>query len=167
LVRFDYGNIYFIEGDPAQMMMALYGGLIIGFAAALLMIFNGRIMGISGIAGTFINMLFTPKARSAQSGEFAWRGFFILGMLLGGVVLARFTNIFTEASMVTSNPVVLIVAGLLVGVGTRLGWGCTSGHGICGIARFSGRSVIATIIFIAAGMVAVALVNALFAAGGN
>jgi uncharacterized membrane protein YedE/YeeE len=89
-------------------------------------------------------------------------------MLLGGVVLAQYTNIFKEASMVTSNPVVLIIAGLLVGIGTRLGWGCTSGHGICGIARFSGRSVIATMIFIAAGMVAVAVVNALFtAAGGN
>jgi uncharacterized membrane protein YedE/YeeE len=150
------------------MMMALYGGLIIGFAAALLMIFNGRIMGISGIAGTFINMLFTPKARKAQSGEFAWRGFFLLGMLLGGVVLAQYTSIFKEASMVSSNPLVLIVAGLLVGIGTRLGWGCTSGHGICGIARFSGRSVIATMIFIAAGMAAVAVVNALFSAvGGN
>jgi uncharacterized membrane protein YedE/YeeE len=150
------------------MMMALYGGLIIGLAAALLMLFNGRIMGISGIAATFVNMLFTPKARAAQAGEFAWRGFFILGMLLGGVVLAQYTNIFKEASMVTSNPVVLIIAGLLVGIGTRLGWGCTSGHGICGIARFSGRSVIATMIFIAAGMVAVAVVNALFtAAGGN
>jgi len=150
------------------MMMALYGGLIIGLAAVLLMIFNGRIMGISGIAGTFVNMLFTPKARTAQSGEFAWRGFFILGMLLGGIGLSQFTNIFTEASMVSSNPVVLIVAGLLVGVGTRMGWGCTSGHGICGIARFSGRSVMATIIFIAAGMGAVAVANALFnATGGN
>ncbi len=149
------------------MMMALYGGLIIGLAAALLMLFNGRIMGISGIAGTFINMVFTPSARNAQSGEFAWRGLFIVGMLLGGLILARFTSIFTDASMVSSNPVLVVVAGLLVGVGTRLGWGCTSGHGICGIARLSGRSVIATVIFIAAGMAAVAVANALIKTAGG
>ena len=148
------------------MMMALYGGLVIGLAAALLMLLNGRIMGISGIAGTFVNMLFNAKARNAQGGEFAWRSMFLLGMLLGGVVLSKFTNTFTEASMVTSNPVLLVVAGLLVGVGTRLGWGCTSGHGICGIARLSGRSVIATMIFIAAGMLAVAVVNAILKSAG-
>lgn len=149
------------------MIMALYGGLIIGLAAALLMLFNGRIMGISGIAGTFINMVFTPSARNAQSGEFAWRGFFIVGMLLGGLILAQFTSIFTDASMVSSNPVLVVVAGLLVGVGTRLGLGCTSGHGICGIARLSGRSVIATVIFIAAGMAAVAVANALIKTAGG
>jgi uncharacterized membrane protein YedE/YeeE len=149
------------------MMMALYGGLIIGFAAALLMLFNGRIMGISGIAGTFINMLFTPAARTAQKGEFSWRGLFLVGMLLGGVVLAKFTSVFADASMVTSNPIVLAIAGLLVGVGTRLGWGCTSGHGICGIARFSGRSVVATMLFIAAGMAFVAIANAVMNAMGG
>lgn len=149
------------------MMMALYGGLIIGFAAALLMLFNGRIMGISGIAGTFINMLFTPAARTAQKGEFSWRGLFLVGMLLGGVVLAKFTSVFADASMVTSNPIVLTIAGLLVGVGTRLGWGCTSGHGICGIARFSGRSVVATMLFIAAGMAFVAIANAVMNAMGG
>lgn len=149
------------------MMMALYGGLVIGLAAALLMLFNGRIMGISGIAGTFINMLFTPKARAAQAGEFAWRGVFLLGMLVGGVLIAKFSNVFVEASMVSTNPALLVVAGLLVGVGTRLGWGCTSGHGICGIARFSGRSVIATIVFIAAGMAAVAVVNAIVRSVGG
>lgn len=149
------------------MMMALYGGLIIGFAAALLMLFNGRIMGISGIAGTFINMLFTPAARTAQKGEFSWRGLFLVGMLLGGVVLAKFTSVFVDASMVTSNPLVLAIAGILVGVGTRLGWGCTSGHGICGIARFSGRSVVATMLFIAAGMAFVAIANAVMNAMGG
>jgi uncharacterized membrane protein YedE/YeeE len=111
-------------------------------------------------------MVFNAKARNAQGGEFAWRSMFLLGMLLGGVVLSKFTNIFTEASMVTSNPVLLVVAGLLVGIGTRLGWGCTSGHGICGIARLSGRSVIATMIFIAAGMLAVAVVNAILKSAG-
>ncbi|MEN9826031.1 MAG: hypothetical protein RI953_1776 [Pseudomonadota bacterium] len=148
------------------MMMALYGGLVIGLAAALLMLLNGRIMGISGIAGTFVNMLFNAKARNALGGEFAWRSMFLLGMLLGGVALAKFTSTFTDASMVTTNPVMVIVAGLLVGIGTRLGWGCTSGHGICGIARFSGRSVIATMIFIAAGMLAVAVVNAILKTAG-
>lgn len=149
------------------MMMALYGGLIIGLAAALLMLFNGRIMGISGIAGTFINMLFTPAARTVQKGEFAWRGLFMAGMLIGGLLLAQFTSIFTDASMVSSNPLVLGIAGVLVGVGTRLGWGCTSGHGICGIARFSGRSIVATMLFIAAGMVFVAAANAVLSYYGG
>ena len=149
------------------MMMALYGGLIIGLAAALLMIFNGRIMGISGIAGTFVNMLFTPAARSVQKGEFGWRGLFIAGMLLGGFILAKFTTVFVDASMVSSNPLVLGIAGILVGVGTRLGWGCTSGHGICGIALFSGRSVVATLLFIAAGMVFVAAANAVLSYSGG
>jgi len=150
------------------MMMAFYGGLIIGLAAALLLIFNGRIMGISGIAGTFVTLLFNPKARNVQAEEFVWRAFFIVGMILGGVLLAQFTHIFKDAAMVSSNPVLLIAAGLLVGIGTRMGWGCTSGHGICGIARFSGRSVIATVTFIAAGMLAVAVANVLIkSAGGN
>lgn len=149
------------------MMMALYGGVIIGLAAALLMLLNGRIMGISGIAGTFINMLFTPKARNAQSGEFAWRSAFLIGMILGGFLLAKFTTIFTDATMVSNQPVVLVVAGLLVGIGTRMGWGCTSGHGICGIARLSGRSVIATVLFIAAGMGTVAAATALFRVMGG
>lgn len=147
-------------------MMALYGGVIIGIAATLLMLFNGRIMGISGIAGTFINMLSTPKARTAQSGEFAWRGIFLLGMLLGGLLLSKFTTVFSDAAMVSNHPALLIIAGLLVGIGTRMGWGCTSGHGICGIARLSGRSVIATLIFIAMGMVAVAVANAVLKATG-
>jgi uncharacterized membrane protein YedE/YeeE len=149
------------------MMMALYGGVVIGIAAALLMIFNGRIMGISGIAGTFVTMLFSPKARTAQGGEFFWRSAFLIGMILGGLALLRWTAVFTEASMVTSSPALLAIAGLLVGIGTRMGWGCTSGHGICGIARLSGRSVLATIIFIAAGMLAVAVANVLLKSAGG
>ncbi|MEY4063880.1 MAG: hypothetical protein RIR26_88 [Pseudomonadota bacterium] len=149
------------------MMMALYGGLVIGLAAALLMIFNGRIMGVSGIAGTFVTMLFTPRTRAVDVGEFSWRGAFLGGMLLGGFFLLRYSTIFEQAEMVTTHPAVLLTAGLLVGIGTRMGWGCTSGHGICGIARLSGRSVIATMVFIAAGMVAVAIVNALLKSFGG
>ncbi|MEY2988224.1 MAG: hypothetical protein RJB13_1745, partial [Pseudomonadota bacterium] len=116
---------------------------------------------------TFINMLFTPAARTVQKGEFGWRGLFMAGMLIGGLLLAKFSSVFTDASMVTSNPLVLGIAGILVGVGTRLGWGCTSGHGICGIARFSGRSVVATMLFIAAGMVFVAAANAVLSYFGG
>jgi uncharacterized membrane protein YedE/YeeE len=142
------------------MLMALYGGFLIGIAAALLMVFNGRVLGISGIAGTFIHLLFNSTRRRSQKGEFEWRGYFLLGMLLGGGGLLLWTDTFSTVTMVSSHPVVYIVSGLLVGVGTRLGRGCTSGHGVCGISRFSGRSLLATLLFIFAGMVCVALVNA-------
>ena len=123
------------------------GGVLIGLAAVLLMAFNGRIMGISGIASAAI------KGGAGRS----WRIAFLVGTILGPVV---YTLLFgtPEMVMVASLPL-LALAGLLVGFGTAIGSGCTSGHGICGISRFSVRSIGATISFVAAGMVTVFIIG--------
>lgn len=118
------------------------GGMIIGLAAAVMLAFNGRIAGISGILGGFL-----------EAGEgWSWRGLFLLGMVLGGLGLLAFAPSVMPGAAIDSLPL-LIGAGLLVGFGTRLGGGCTSGHGICGISRLSVRSLTATIIFMAAAMI--------------
>ena len=123
------------------------GGVLIGLSAVLLMAFNGRIMGISGIAGA---------ALTASAGR-SWRLSFLVGVLIGPVI---YTMLFgtVKMVMVASMPM-LAIAGLVVGIGTALGSGCTSGHGICGISRFSVRSIGATICFVAAGMVTVFLLG--------
>ncbi len=115
----------------------LIGGLLIGLAAALLLLLNGRISGISGIVGGLL---------ASKSSDAGWRVVFVAGLVLGvlGYVLATGGAILV--SMQASLPV-LVVAGLLVGFGTRLGSGCTSGHGLCGLARFSRRSIVATLLF--------------------
>ncbi|MGC6517268.1 MAG: YeeE/YedE family protein [Candidatus Puniceispirillaceae bacterium] len=123
------------------------GGALIGLAAVLLMAFNGRIMGISGIAGAALG---TGQGRR-------WRLSFLIGVILGPV-LFTFINGPVDMQMVASLPV-LGVAGLLVGIGTALGSGCTSGHGICGISRFSVRSIGATISFVATGMITVFVIG--------
>ena len=116
---------------------SLAGGMLLGVSATLLLLLNGKIAGISGI----MTGLLTPR-----TSDFAWRLLFSLGMVLGGVI-----GVSVFASEVPtsfdSSVWVLGAAGLLVGIGTRLGNGCTSGHGICGIGRLSRRSIIATIIF--------------------
>lgn len=130
---------------------ALIGGLMIGLATSLLLLFNGRIAGIAGILGAVVN----PVA-----GDVAWRVWFIGGLLLGGSGLALvLPSAFVSA--VTTPSWLVVVAGLLVGFGTRLGGGCTSGHGVCGNSRLSKRSILATITFIAAGAGAVLLRRAL------
>jgi uncharacterized membrane protein YedE/YeeE len=113
------------------------GGLLIGLAAALLFLLNGRISGISGIVGG----LLVPKSSDA-----GWRVAFVAGLLLGALAYVLATGEMVPAKMQASLPV-LVAAGLLVGFGTRLGSGCTSGHGICGIARLSRRSIVATSVF--------------------
>jgi len=121
------------------------GGLIIGLSAAAMLVLNGRVAGISGIVGNAIDA--PPKDRS-------WRITFIMGLLLGGLA----TKLVAPEAFGSGAPVSLpwlVFAGLLVGFGTRLGGGCTSGHGVCGISRFSIRSLVATVIFIAAGAAAV------------
>lgn len=134
------------------MLPALIGGIIIGFASALLMFFIGRISGISGIVG---------RALPPHRGDRDWRLAFILGLILGGVAMfAEDSTRFSAIAGETGN-LQIIVAGLLVGFGTRLGSGCTSGHGVCGISRQSGRSLVATIVFIGAGVATVALYSAL------
>lgn len=123
----------------------LFGGAFIGLAAVLLMRANGRIAGISGILGGLMRF---------ESGEFGWRSAFLIGLIISPYVYFLLTGQhvrITEQSTVG----IAIVAGLLVGVGTQLGNGCTSGHGVCGTSRFSMRSITATITFIAAGVVTV------------
>lgn len=127
---------------------ALAGGLVIGLAAALFVLLNGRIAGISGILGG----LLTPVR-----GDIRWRVSFLLGMVgapLGWMAVATLPTIEVNASYPT-----VIIAGLLVGIGTRYGSGCTSGHGVCGLSRFSPRSLVATLSFMAAGFVTVYLVR--------
>jgi uncharacterized membrane protein YedE/YeeE len=133
---------------------ALIGGGIIGLAATLLLVGSGRVAGISGILGG----LLVPTR-----GDVLWRALFMLGLVAAGVVAALVAPDSIGVSP-RSLPV-LAVAGLLVGVGTRLGNGCTSGHGVCGISRMSPRSLVATVTFIAAGMIMVRLFTMLGGAG--
>jgi uncharacterized membrane protein YedE/YeeE len=131
---------------------ALLGGGMIGLAAALLILLNGRIAGVSGILGGLL------ERRPPEWGE---RIAFIAGLILGPLLFALLVHrpaITVDASLLT-----LIAGGLLVGYGTRLGGGCTSGHGICGVARLSPRSLTATLVFIAAGMAVVYAARHLFA----
>ena len=126
---------------------ALLGGLLIGGGALLLLIVGGRIAGISGIVAGI----------GAQPDK-GWRIAFVAGLLL--VPLLLFSTRLAEApSLESFSAVRLALAGLLVGLGTRLGNGCTSGHGICGMGRFSLRSVVATLVFIAAGIATVTLLG--------
>lgn len=133
---------------------ALAGGLLIGLAAALLVLLNGRVLGVSGIVGG----LFRP-----QPGEAGWRIAFLLGMVAAPWVLAALAPAgFISAPRIESNVPTLLIAGLLVGYGTRLGSGCTSGHGVCGLSRLSLRSLVATLGFMAAGFATVYLVRHVF-----
>jgi hypothetical protein len=125
----------------------LIGGMLIGLAAALLLLLNGRISGISGIVGG----LLTPK-----SSEVGWRVVFIAGLLLGAFGYMLATGGALPVRMQASLPV-LVVAGLLVGFGTRFGSGCTSGHGLCGIGRLSKRSIVASAVFFGVAMLTVFL----------
>jgi uncharacterized membrane protein YedE/YeeE len=130
----------------------LIGGALIGFAAVVLLALNGRIAGVSGILGGLIT--------STDHGERFWRLAFIFGLIAGAVlyVLGRGG---LSLELQASGPT-LLVAGLLVGVGTRLGSGCTSGHGVCGLARRSPRSLAATMIFIATAVLTVFLTRHVF-----
>jgi uncharacterized protein len=129
---------------------ALLGGALIGLSASLVMLAHGRVAGVSGIfAG----------ALGSGSGDRAFQRWFLGGLLIAGV-LAR---VLGASTLPAHTPGLLVggVAGLLVGYGTRLGSGCTSGHGVCGISRLSRRSLVATATFIATGMLTVAVVRAL------
>jgi uncharacterized membrane protein YedE/YeeE len=127
---------------------ALLGGIIIGFAILLFFLFNGRLIGISGIASNFITQ------QDKRFDNFL----FLIGLVLGPFVYKILSN--KEIEIVISNSfVLLIIAGLLVGFGTRISGGCTSGHGISGISRFSLRSIIATITFILVGVITVLIKN--------
>ena len=127
---------------------ALLGGIIIGFAVLLFFLFNGRLIGISGIASNFITQ------QDKRFDNFL----FLIGLVLGPFVYKILSN--KEIEIVISNSfVLLIIAGLLVGFGTRISGGCTSGHGISGLSRFSLRSIIATVTFILVGVITVLIKN--------
>ena len=125
---------------------ALIGGAIIGAAVALFVVLNGRIAGVSGILGGLAR---------PQAGDISWRVAFVAGLIAAPLaLLAALPDIRVD----TSYPV-LVAAGLLVGVGTRYGGGCTSGHGVCGVSRASPRSIAATVAFMAAGFATVYFVR--------
>ncbi|HCL4246237.1 YeeE/YedE family protein [Pseudomonas aeruginosa] len=117
----------------------LVGGMLIGVASVLMLWGTGRIAGISGIFGG----LLTPAR-----GDIAWRAFFVAGMLLGGLLWPLISGEPLPVELQVSWPLMLL-AGVLVGFGTRLGSGCTSGHGVCGIGRLAPRSMVATAVFMA------------------
>jgi uncharacterized membrane protein YedE/YeeE len=131
---------------------SLLGGMLIGLSASLLLWCDGKIAGISGILGGIL---------SPTRNDTSWRVMFVSGLLAGGLLLRLLSPQAFAIDLIRSTPV-LILAGLCVGFGTRLGNGCTSGHGVCGLSRFSQRSLIATITFIATGLVTVFVVNHLF-----
>jgi uncharacterized membrane protein YedE/YeeE len=122
-------------------LTSLAGGALIGASASALLLLDGRIAGISGIVGG----LLTPKP-----GEVSWRALFLGGLLAGALLLALFAPGTLQAP--GSSWSVVVAGGLLVGVGTRLASGCTSGHGVCGVSRLSGRSLAATLTFMAFGI---------------
>lgn len=131
------------------IIVPLLGGALIGLAASLLLILNGRIAGISGIVAGLLR----PVA-----GEVAWRVAFLGGLFAGGVALSVADPVALEVG-VPAPLGMIALAGLLVGYGTRLGNGCTSGHGVCGVSRLSPRSLVATATFILTGALTVYLVH--------
>ncbi|WP_435417029.1 YeeE/YedE thiosulfate transporter family protein [Parerythrobacter aurantius] len=141
-----------LPGFPdAAPVDGLVGGVLIGLAAAIMLLGSGRIAGISGIAAQALRI-----SRGSMPVSSAW--LFLLGLPLGSLVVA-----FAKGGLDGrfASPLVLAIAGFLVGVGTRLGSGCTSGHGVCGVSRLSQRSLVATAVFMASGIATVAAMNAL------
>lgn len=124
--------------DVSAWIRGLVGGLMIGVSALLLMASQGKIAGISGIVGGLTG--------PGQSGQRSWKLLFIAGLLAGALVVQLVTGRWVTNEIPASLGL-LIIAGVLVGVGTRMGNGCTSGHGVCGLGRRSGRSLVATMVF--------------------
>lgn len=125
-------------------LSALAGGVLIGIAAAMFVLLNGRIAGISGVIGG----LFKPA-----KGDVFWRAAFVAGLVGAPAAYGLFATL--PASRIDAQFAALVAAGLLVGIGTRYGSGCTSGHGVCGLARLSPRSLVATVAFMGAGFATV------------
>ncbi|WP_426169675.1 YeeE/YedE family protein [Pseudoduganella sp. R-31] len=132
----------------------LAGGILIGLATAMLLLVNGRIAGISGIVGGLLSRAFPGQA---TEGDAAWRFAFLGGLVAAPLVYGAFAAL--PSVQVDAGTLTLAAAGLLVGVGTRYGSGCTSGHGVCGLSRLSPRSLVATLCFMAAGFATVAVVR--------
>ncbi len=132
---------------------ALAGGILLGIASAAFILVNGRVLGISGILGG----LLVPKRSDAS-----WRVMFLLGLLLAPATLSLLAPGLISAPRIEADNVAIVAAGLLVGLGTRYGSGCTSGHGVCGLSRLSPRSLVATLAFMASGFAMVYVVRHLF-----
>lgn len=137
-----------IDWSNFTPLSAFTGGVLIGAAAGILVLVNGRIAGVSGILGGLLQF----KAR-----DMGWRAAFVAGVITAPLLYRLFTAL-PEMRIDTGWPM-LVLAGLLVGVGTRYGSGCTSGHGVCGLSRLSPRSLLATLTFMATGFVTVYLVR--------
>ena len=130
-------------------LASLFGGMLIGLSASALLFFDGKIAGISGIVGGLL---------SPTKNDTLWRVLFLAGLIVGGLLFSAFSPQVFEIGITRSSSA-FILAGLLVGFGTRLGNGCTSGHGVCGISRFSPRSLIATVTFMATAIATVYVIN--------
>ena len=131
---------------------SLLGGLIIGLAVAILYLLRGNCAGVSKI---YYNVIFANK------NGFLWRLLFIVGLIIGPIILSFFSYNDLGFEMPNTNPIIVILGGLLVGYGTQLGSGCTSGHGVCGIGRLSIRSIVGTCVFVAAGVLTVFITSSL------
>ncbi len=141
-----------LPGFPdAAPLAGLAGGVLIGLAAALMLLGAGRIAGVSGIAAPRLALVRAPCPASAASA-------FVIGLPLGALIIMGLSG---AAAPSFAGPVPLVIAGLIVGIGTRLGSGCTSGHGVCGMSRLSQRSLVATATFMVTGFATVAAMNAL------
>jgi uncharacterized membrane protein YedE/YeeE len=141
--------------DKFTPIPSLVGGILIGLSASILLLFTGKVAGVSGIVGGLLRR---------PSGDTLWRACFIAGLMVGGSVIAVSYPQALRMEL-TRSAAAHCVAGLLVGFGTRLGAGCTSGHGVCGISRLSVRSIVATITFMAVGAISVFVINQIF--GGS
>ena len=132
---------------PTEWLNALLGGALIGIAVSLMLYLNGRVTGVSGIINGLI---------LREKDEWHWRAAFLFGLFAGGVFLHQLNPQYF-ANTLSVGFFEVAVAGGLVGFGTLLGSGCTSGHGVCGISRLSPRSIVATMVFIASGVLSVRL----------
>ncbi len=141
--------------DHFTPLSSLFGGALIGLSAVAFMLLNGRIAGVSGITAGLLSL-------SARDPDRAWRVAFVAGLIAAPLGLGLLGVIRTDIAFVVPLPVMLL-AGVLVGFGTVLGNGCTSGHGVCGMARLSPRSLVATAVFMAAGILTTFIVHHLVA----
>ncbi|TXI83060.1 MAG: YeeE/YedE family protein [Cupriavidus sp.] len=137
-----------VDWEHFTPLASLIGGLLLGLSASMFILVNGRVLGISGIVGGMLR----PRA-----GDVGWRLSFMLGMLAAPLLYRLLAGPLTAT--VDASWSIVILAGLLVGVGTRYGAGCTSGHGVCGLSRLSPRSLVATLAFMGAGFVVVFLLR--------
>ena len=136
-------------------MSALYGGILIGISASILLLFNGRIAGIIGILYRLVFHAFDSTERN-------WRLAFLVGLMVGGYLLLPIDFELREGY----SQILLALSGLAVGIGTRIGNGCTSGHGVCGIGLLASRSIVATIVFMLSGIITVTILSSFTGLGG-